>query len=53
MTNRANMSVLDLQLIAVDTDKDASVRTNVANVSRRAGLGPFSHESIEICKIAD
>ena len=49
MPSQAHRSILDLQLMAVSDDKDVTVRTKVAAVSRHAAQGPFSHESIDIC----
>ncbi len=50
MANQAHMSVLDLQLFDVNTDHEAAIRTQVANVSRHVGQGPLSQTSEMICE---
>lgn len=50
MANQAHISVLDLQLIDVNTDHEAATRTQVANVARHVGQGPLSHASELLCK---
>ena len=49
MANQAHMSVLDLQLIDVNTDHEDAIRTQVANVARHVGQGPLSNATIGVC----